>query len=57
MSEPMTPKMSQWESAEERCYQDWLVQHPNQTMQEYYQNERQKAVVVKGIVEQYNRPR
>jgi hypothetical protein len=56
MSEPMTPKMSQWESAEERCYQDWLVQHPNQTMQEYYQNERQKAVVVKGIVEQYNRP-
>jgi len=55
-SEAVTPKMSLWIPAEEAVYQSWLAQHSESSLQDFYHDQQQQAVVLKGIVEQYNRP-
>lgn len=54
----ITAKMSIWNDTEEKLFQNWLEQHPehHHTMTDFYSSEREEAVVLKGMVESYEKP-
>jgi len=55
----MTPKMAAWIPQEKKLYQAWLSQMPSgsgQKVEDFYKTSLDKAAVITGIVQPYNRP-
>ena len=55
LSEPITAKMAVWNPHEEALYQSWKKHQPDASMSDFYEEQKQDAVVLKGVVEVYNR--
>ncbi|MBM3200933.1 MAG: SH3 domain-containing protein [Chlamydiae bacterium] len=53
---PLTDKMKSWISAEESLFLVWASQHPARSLDDYYQEQRTKAIRVSGILESYTAP-
>ena len=48
--------MSNWLPKEAAFFETWLAEHPNQTMDDFYAEQRRDAVQLKGMVQPYTRP-
>jgi hypothetical protein len=51
----VTARMNAWIPAEEIVYKTWKEDHPNSTLEEFYQWDAQNATTLKGTLEVYNR--
>lgn len=51
----ITDKMSVWMPVEQSLYETWANQNANGTQEDFYQEQSQKVIVLKGIVEPYAR--
>lgn len=49
-------KMAAWDPVEESNYNIWAAQNGNGSMEEFYQQQINNAVQLKGVVEAYNKP-
>lgn len=54
-SNELTAKMSQWASAEEVHYQEWLKDHAGASQDDFYKDLEQTVLILKGIIEPYNK--
>jgi hypothetical protein len=52
---PITAKMLGWFPVEESYFSSWLNQNPDQNQEQFEQNQKQESVIVKGLVEAYDR--
>lgn len=52
---PVTAKMSSWVPFEERIYASWAKENPNKSEEEFYSQEKQEAITIRGLVEAYDR--
>lgn len=52
----ISQKMASWIPVEEKFYQEWQKNHPKENDEAFYAEEKQNTVVLKGILEPYNRP-
>jgi hypothetical protein len=48
-------KMAAWLPVEHSLYQEWLKSNENRSQEEYYEEQNQSAVALRGIVEPYTR--
>ncbi len=53
---PVSDKMKMWIAAEETIFLSWSSQHPARSLEDYYQEQRAKAVRISGTVESYTAP-
>lgn len=51
----VTPKMAAWIPLEALLYEDWAKQHDNGSMENFYAQQRQEAVILTGVIEPYIR--
>ena len=51
-----TDRMKLWEPIEESLYMAWATRHDDRSMEEFYEEQKQNAQVLTGIVEQYSAP-
>ncbi len=51
-----TDRMKMWEPVEESLYLSWASRHEDRSVDEFYEEEKQSAKVLTGIVEPYNAP-
>lgn len=50
-------RMAAWQANEERVYNEWAQKIPNApSMDEFYQEQKQNAVTLQGVIEPYDRP-
>ena len=54
-SSSMSGAMSLWVPAENNYYENWLKNNPNKTEDEFYNLQKENAIVIKGVVEPYQR--
>jgi uncharacterized protein YgiM (DUF1202 family) len=52
----ITSKMSMWIPAEISHYEQWAKENDEGTIKEFYQQQAQSSIALKGILEAYNRP-
>jgi SH3-like domain-containing protein len=52
----ITDKMLAWQPLEESIYHLWAVSHGEKSIEEFYDEEKESAMMISGIVEPYNRP-
>lgn len=55
ISTGMSTKMASWMPVEQSLYESWARQNNNRSMEEFYLEQRDKAVVLTGIIEPYSR--
>lgn len=48
-------KMTAWIPREQEIYQDWAVHNNNRSQEEFYQEQLQQSVAIRGIVEPYTK--
>lgn len=51
----ITAKMSQWAPAEQKLIEEWLVVNPNGTSAQFYEEQNEHAITLKGNIENYTR--
>lgn len=51
----MNNKMAVWQPIEDALYQNWLQSNPEKTKEEFYQNQGEATIALRGIIEPYNR--
>lgn len=51
----LSEKMAAWLPVETTYYRDWLVNHPGNTIEEFYAQQNHKSVILTGVVEPYMR--
>lgn len=51
----VTPKMAAWIPVEAVFYEDWAKQNGNASIEDYYAQQRQQAVILTGVIEPYIR--
>jgi hypothetical protein len=54
--ETITDKMLLWQPIEESIYHLWVAANGEKSMEEFYQEEKESASMLSGILEAYNRP-
>lgn len=54
--ENLTDKMRAWEPLEEALYHLWAATNGDRSIEEFYREEGQEAIVLSGFIEPYNRP-
>jgi len=52
----VTYKMSQWVPIEQTIYTGWAQEHDNESSAAFYDEQVKNALVIKGMLETYNRP-
>lgn len=50
-----TAKMATWAPAEQIAYEMWASEQPNPTLEDFYSQQEQEAVVLRGILENYTK--
>lgn len=46
---------SQWNNVEQRLFQQWQAENPQESPDQYHNEQEQKAITLKGVIETYNR--
>lgn len=52
----MSITMAAWEPVEQNNYNEWSAQNGNASMEEYYHQQADSAVTLRGIIESYSKP-
>lgn len=52
---PITDKMNSWLSNEDSIFQSWAIENSNHSKEEFYSQQKQEAVTIRGLVEVYDR--
>jgi len=52
----MSPKMATWIPVEQNLYNLWASGNGNASMDEYYQQQKENAIELKGVLEAYSKP-
>ena len=47
--------MMSWIPFEEKIYETWKKENPNQTQEDFYLNHKKEAITIQGLVEAYDR--
>ncbi len=55
-SSEMNAKMALWIPVEIAYYEEWAKENPGRSIQDFYKNQKHKAVALRGILEPYERP-
>jgi hypothetical protein len=55
MSSAATSKMAVWEPVEQTIYAAWMHHNPTGTPEEFYREQKQQSVSLRGIIEPYTR--
>jgi len=50
-----TAKMAAWAPVEQAAYEQWALEQASPSLEEFYRQEEQQAVVLKGILENYSK--
>lgn len=48
-------KMTAWLPAEQALFGKWLLQHPGKSIEEFYEQQAEEAVLLQGVLEPYDR--